>query len=114
MAKQKNNNRSKIPSGYHSDDTGKRVTWIEDKTGFNYKDSPVNEPEELKGIIENHIGYMKIPMAIAGPLQLDGHYAKGEFFVPICTLEGTLAISMTRGMYASSVSGGIRVRHVKQ
>ena len=56
MAKQKNNNRSKIPSGYHSDDTGKRITWIEDKTGFNYKDSPVNEPEELKGIIENHIG----------------------------------------------------------
>ena len=114
MAKLKNNNRSKIPGGYHSDDTGKRITWIENKTGFNYKDLPVNKSEELKGIIENHIGYMKIPMAITGPLQLDGHYAKGEFFVPICTLEGTLAISMTRGMYASSVSGGIRVRHVKQ
>jgi hydroxymethylglutaryl-CoA reductase (NADPH) len=57
---------------------------------------------------------MKIPMAVAGPMQLDGQYAKGEFFVPICTLEGTLAISMTRGMYASSISGGIRVRHVKQ
>jgi len=32
-------------------------------------------------------------------MQLDGHYAKGEFYVPICTLEGTLAISMSRGMY---------------
>lgn len=114
MAKLKNNNRSKIPGGYHSDDTGQRITWIEDKTGFNYKDSPVNKPEELKGIIENHIGYMKIPMAVAGPLQMDGKYAQGEFYVPICTLEGTLAISMTRGMYASSVSGGIKVLHVKQ
>ncbi len=114
MAKLKNNNRSKIPGGYHSDDTGKRITWIEDKTGFNYKDSPVNKPEELKGIIENHIGYMKIPMAVAGPLQMEGKYAQGEFYVPICTLEGTLAISMTRGMYASSVSGGIQVLHIKQ
>ena len=114
MAKEKNNKRSRIPNGYNSEDKNRRISWLKDHTGFNYKDSPVNPPEELKGIIENHIGYMKIPMAVAGPMQLDGQYAKGEFFVPICTLEGTLAISMTRGMYASSESGGIRVRHVKQ
>lgn len=114
MAIQNNNKKSKIPKGYNSDDKKRRIAWLEDYTGFNYIDSPVNPPEELKGIIENHIGFMKIPMAIAGPLRLDGQYAKGEFFVPICTLEGTLAISMTRGMYASSISGGIRVRHAKQ
>ena len=114
MAIEKNNKRSRIPNGYNSEDKNRRISWLKDHTGFNYKDSPVNPPEELKGIIENYIGYMKIPMAVAGPMQLDGQYAKGEFFVPICTLEGTLAISMTRGMYASSKSGGIRVRHVKQ
>ena len=30
-------------------------------------------------------------MAVVGPLLLDGVYAKGEFSVPLCTLEGTLA-----------------------
>ncbi len=114
MAKEKKNKISRIPNGYTSEDKKRRIAWLEEYTGFKYIDSPVNPPEELKGIIENNIGYMKIPMAVAGPMQLDGQYAKGEFFVPICTLEGTLAISMTRGMYASSISGGIRVRHVKQ
>ena len=114
MAKQENNNNLKIPSGYSSSDSQRRVDWIKEKAGFTYQDSPVNEPEDLKGIIENHIGYMKIPMAVAGPLTLAGQYAQGEFYVPICTLEGTLAISMCRGMYASSVSGGIQLLHIKQ
>jgi len=117
MAKLSNNNiknNIKIPSGYLSDDSKRRVTWLQDKTGFNYRDLQGDEPEDLKGIIENHIGYMNIPMAIAGPLLLEGQYAKGEFYVPICTLEGTLAISMSRGMYAASASGGIKVMHTKQ
>ena len=108
------NNNIKIPGGYRSSDSKRRVSWLQDKTGFNYQDLQVDDAEDLKGIIENHIGYMNIPMAIAGPLNLEGQYAKGEFYVPICTLEGTLAISMSRGMYASSLSGGIQVMHTKQ
>jgi len=73
-----------------------------------------NKPEDLKGIIENHVGFMKLPMAVAGPLLIDGKYAKGEFYVPLCTLEGTLAISMNRGMLASSRCGGFHVSHIKQ
>ena len=103
-----------IPNGYTSDDTKNRLKWLKDKTGIDLDTNLENMPEDLKGIIENHIGYMKIPMALAGPLQVDGGYAKGEYYVPLCTLEGTLAISMTRGMVATKRCGGIRVNHIKQ
>ena len=103
-----------IPNGYNSDDTKNRLKWLKDKTGIDLDTNLENVPEDLKGIIENHIGYMKIPMALAGPLQVDGRYAKGEYYVPLCTLEGTLAISMTRGMVATKRCGGIRVNHIKQ
>ena len=36
-------------------------------SGFSYDPDLENNPEDLKGIIENNIGYMNIPMAIAGP-----------------------------------------------
>ena len=103
-----------IPNGYTSDDTKNRLKWLKDKTGIDLDTNLENLPEDLKGIIENHIGYMKIPMALAGPLQVDGGYAQGEYYVPLCTLEGTLAISMTRGMVATKRCGGIRVNHIKQ
>ena len=103
-----------IPNGYTQVDTDRRLFWLREKTGVEIDPKLENSPEELKGIIENHIGYMKVPMAIAGPLLVDGDYAKGEFYVPLCTLEGTLALSMTRGMVATRRCGGIHVTHVKQ
>ena len=114
MAKPKNGSNNRVPRGYEREDTERRLKWLKEEKGIDFKDPPVNEPEELKGIIENHIGFMKLPMAITGPLLVDGQYAQGEFVVPISTLEGTLALSMSRGMYATFASGGIRVRHVKQ
>ena len=110
----KENNKKMIPKGYASNDTDKRLDWLSEKIGFDYDSDLSITPEDLKGIIENHIGFMKIPMAVAGPLKIDGKYAKGEFYVPICTLEGTLAISMTRGMIATHRCDGIRVSHIKQ
>ena len=114
MAKPKNGSNNRVPRGYEREDTERRLKWLKEEKGIDFKDPPVNEPEDLKGIIENHIGFMKLPMAITGPLLVDGQYAQGEFVVPISTLEGTLALSMSRGMYATFASGGIRVRHVKQ
>ena len=103
-----------IPKGYSAKDTDERLEWLKETTGFDYNTKLENQPDELKGIIENHIGYMKVPMAIAGPLKIEGKYANGDIYVPICTLEGTLALSMTRGMIATHRSGGIRVSHIKQ
>ena len=110
----KENNKKMIPKGYANEDTDKRLDWLSDKIGFNYDTDLSTTPEDLKGIIENHIGFMKIPMAVAGPLKIEGRYANGEYYVPICTLEGTLALSMTRGMIATHRCDGIRVSHIKQ
>ena len=114
MATKKTKNNKTIPNGYTSADTAKRLEWLKDKTGMDLKDDLQNDPEDLKGIIENHIGFMKVPMAVAGPLLIDGNFANGEFYVPLCTLEGTLAISMNRGMAAAKKDGGFTVRHIKQ
>ena len=51
-----------IPNGYTSDDTKNRLKWLKDKTGIDLDTNLENMPEDLKGIIENHIGYMKIPI----------------------------------------------------
>ena len=114
MEKKNNNKRNRIPRGYLPEDSDRRLEWLKDKHNFELKDLPGNEPEELKGIIENHIGFMKIPMAIAGPAVIDGQYAKGEFPIPLCTIKGSLAASMNRGLYASSLCGGMKVKHFRQ
>ena len=114
MAEDTNERNSSIPRGFKPEDSSARLDWVKNFTGVEIDNTLTDEPEDLKGIIENHVGFMKIPMAVVGPLLLDGVYAKGEFSVPLCTLEGTLAMSMNRGMLASSLCGGTTVRHFRQ
>jgi hydroxymethylglutaryl-CoA reductase (NADPH) len=49
---------------------------------------------------ENIIGAIEIPVGLAGPLLLDGQYAKGEFCIPLATTEGCLVASINRGIKA--------------
>ena len=109
-----NNKRNRIPRGYLPEDSQRRLDWLKNEHDFELKDLPGNDTEELKGIIENHVGFMQIPMAIVGPAIIDGKYAKGKFPIPLCTIEGTLAASMNRGLYASSLCGGMKVKHFRQ
>ena len=51
---------------------------------------------------EMPIGYVQIPVGIAGPLLLDGR----EFSVPMATTEGCLVASTNRGCKAIHLSGG--------
>ncbi|KAM3394358.1 3-hydroxy-3-methylglutaryl-coenzyme A reductase 3 [Capsicum galapagoense] len=51
---------------------------------------------------EMPIGYIQIPVGIAGPLLLDGK----EYYVPMATTEGCLVASTNRGCKAIYVSGG--------
>ncbi len=63
--------------------------------------------------IENPIGAAQIPMGIAGPLRVNGEYAKGDFFIPLCTTEGALVASVNRGCSAITASGGARARVIR-
>ncbi len=65
------------------------------------------EPEATRGNIENFIGVAQIPIGLAGALLVNGEYAKGEFFVPLATTEGTLVASYNRGMKLLRESGGV-------
>ncbi|TDL16821.1 hypothetical protein BD410DRAFT_591341 [Rickenella mellea] len=52
---------------------------------------------------ENVIGYMPIPLGIAGPLMIDGEL----FPIPMATAEGTLVASTSRGCKALNAGGGV-------
>ncbi|KAG8800213.1 3-hydroxy-3-methylglutaryl-coenzyme A (HMG-CoA) reductase isozyme [Serendipita sp. 398] len=52
---------------------------------------------------ENVIGYMPIPLGIAGPLRIDGKL----YPIPMATAEGTLVASTSRGCKALNAGGGV-------
>ena len=102
------------PRGYAAEDIDRRVEWLAGRTGHRLDEFALEDPANFKGLSENQIGYLGFPLSIAGPLRIDGTYAKGDFYVPLCTLEGTLSFSMTRGFYLTYLAGGITSRHIKQ
>jgi hydroxymethylglutaryl-CoA reductase (NADPH) len=71
------------------------------------------DPEATRGNIENFIGTVQMPLGLAGPLRLEGEHARGDFYVPLATTEGTLVASYSRGMRVISECGGARATVVK-
>ena len=57
----------------------------------------------LGACCENVIGYMPIPLGIAGPLLLDGK----KYQIPMATTEGCLVASTNRGCRALILCGGV-------
>lgn len=52
---------------------------------------------------ENVVGYMPIPVGIAGPLIIDGK----SYYIPMATTEGCLVASTMRGCKAMNAGGGV-------
>jgi hydroxymethylglutaryl-CoA reductase (NADPH) len=66
------------------------------------------DPAIVAGNVENFIGVAQVPIGLAGPLRVRGEHAKGDFYVPLATTEGTLVASYNRGMRVLAACGGVR------
>jgi hydroxymethylglutaryl-CoA reductase (NADPH) len=88
--------RRKIIESKLSNNPGKKYTFKNlPFKGFSYKD--------VHGrCCENVIGYIPIPVGIAGPILINDI----EYFLPMATTEGTLVASTSRGCKAILESGG--------
>ncbi|GBF36238.1 MAG TPA: hydroxymethylglutaryl-CoA reductase (NADPH) [Methanothermococcus okinawensis] len=90
-----------------------RRKYIEEVTGVKLKHVgrySIDEKEAIKKNIENMIGAIQIPLGFAGPLKINGKYAKGEFYIPLSTTEGALVASVNRGCSVINRCGGCTVR----
>src|SRR5215213_9863021 len=65
------------------------------------------DPAVLSGNVEQFIGVAQVPIGLAGPLRVNGEHAKGDFYVPMATAEGTLVASYNRGMRLLHEAGGV-------
>ena len=86
-----------------------RCAWLRSKTGATLNHIPVfsEDPENVQGNIENFIGMAQVPIGIAGPLTVNGQFAKGDFYVPMATTEPTLVYTYALGMQLLSLAGGV-------
>ncbi len=104
---------NKIPrsndNDYSADIIAERQQFIQDHTGaqLDHTRQFSFDPESMEGNCEHLFGVAQLPIGLAGPLLIDGEHAKGEFYVPMATVEGTLVASYNRGMRVIRESGGI-------
>lgn len=102
-------------NNYTEDIIRKRQDFVQEYTGatLHHIRQYSFEPGVTQGNIENFSGVAQVPLGFAGPLLIDGEHAKGEFFIPMCTSEGTLVASYSRGMKLLNMCGGVKVTVVE-
>ena len=69
-------------------------------------DSVQDDVGAYQGNIENAIGFLRLPIGVAGPLRVNGMAAKGDFLVPLATTEAALVASYHRGCRLLTAAGG--------
>jgi len=101
---------------YTADMARQRREFVTGRTGtaLTHVGSFSVDPAHVAGNIENFLGVAQVPIGLAGPLQINGEHASGNFHVPLATTEGTLVASYNRGMRLLSECGGVTVTVVKR
>jgi hydroxymethylglutaryl-CoA reductase (NADPH) len=101
---------------YTKDAAAVRRRFAEERTGASLRHVGAYsfDPAILPGNIENFIGAAQVPIGLAGPLVIDGEHAKGAFYVPLATTEGTLVASYNRGMRLLREAGGVKTTVVER
>jgi hydroxymethylglutaryl-CoA reductase (NADPH) len=90
-----------------------RREFIEYETGItldNVGIFSIDVERVVKRNCENMIGTVQVPVGVAGPLQVNGEYAHGSYYLPLATTEGALVASVNRGCSAITRAGGAEVR----
>src|SRR3954471_22346114 len=112
--------RARIPrdkqNDYTAEAAAKRRAFVEEQTRvkLEHVGQYSFSPSALPGNVENFIGVAQVPIGLAGPLRINGEHAKGDFYVPLATSEGTLVASYSRGMRLLSECGGVKTTVVEQ
>ena len=98
--------------GYSHADVDERRKAVEEFTGTDLEcvSKYCFNSETASKNIENMIGATQIPLGFAGPVNISGDHAKGEFIVPLATTEGALVASIARGMSVINLGGGARAK----
>lgn len=111
---------AKIPrdkeNDYTLDMAAARRAFAADKSEgeFEHVGNFSQDPAALPGNIENFFGVAQVPMGLAGPILINGEHAKGEFYAPMATTEGTLVASYNRGMRLLTEAGGVKTTVVER
>jgi len=100
----------------HNDDMASaRRRFIHEHTGadLSHVGQYSFDPEILPGNVENFIGVAQVPIGVAGPLRIQGEHARGDFYIPLATTEGSLVASYNRGMRLLTECGGVKTTVVE-
>jgi hydroxymethylglutaryl-CoA reductase (NADPH) len=107
------NERMPVPrdrdNDYSTDAAARRIEFLKERTGASLEHitNYAFSPDVVSGNVEQFIGVAQVPIGLAGPLLVNGEDAKGEFYVPLATAEGTLVASYNRGMRLLYEAGGV-------
>ena len=71
-------------------------------------------PAEVRGNVENLVGFAQVPVGLAGPLLVDTTAGRREVLVPLATTEGAMVASYSRGMAWMRAAGGARARVLRE
>jgi hydroxymethylglutaryl-CoA reductase (NADPH) len=93
-----------------------RRDFVRDQTGadLSHLGGYSFDPAILPGNIENFAGVAQVPVGVAGPIRIHGEHARGDFYVPLATTEGSLVASYNRGMRLLTECGGVTTTVVEE